>query len=90
MIGIKTAWAQVKEEIRAKAYAEGYAAGYAEGYAEGLAEVRAEGRAAAYAELKSKTLSEIAAILGLDESPGANVSPPPSPNNPAARPENPC
>ena len=51
MIGIKTAWNQVKEEIRVKAHAEG----------------KAEGRAAVYAELKSKTLSEIAAELGIAE-----------------------
>ena len=84
MIGIKTAWQQVKEEIRAKAYAEGYA----EGYSDGLA----EGRAAAYAELKGKTLSEIAAELGIDESPGSNgngTNPPP-PNRKSDRPENAC
>ena len=57
MIGIKTAWRQVKEEIRAKAYAEGLALGHT------------EGRAAAYAELKAKTLSEIAAELGIDAPP---------------------
>ena len=82
MIGIKTAWAQVKEEIRVKAYAEGYAKGYAEGYAEGPAKV--------YAELKAKTLSEIAAELGLDESPGTNGNNPPSPDGKSDRPENAC
>ena len=72
MIGIKTAWQQVKEEIRAKAYNEG--------------------RAAAYAELKGKTLSEIAAELGIDESPGANGNGTntPSPDRKADRPENAC
>ena len=70
MIGIKTAWNQVKEEIRVKA--------------------RAEGRAEAYAELKGKTLSEIAAELGIDETPGTNGNNTPSPDNAAARPENAC
>ena len=69
MIGIKTAWNQVKEEIRAKAHAEG--------------------RAEAYAELKGKTLSEIAAELGIDESPGTNGNNPPS-DSKADRPENAC
>lgn len=70
MIGFKTAWNQVKEEIRVKAHDEG----------------KAEGRDEVYAELKGKTLSEIAAELGIDESPGANGANPPA----AARPENAC
>ena len=80
MIGIKTAWQQVKEEIRAKAHAQG------------LAEGHAEGRAAAYAELKAKTLSEIAAELGIDESPGSNGNGnnTPPPNRKPDRPENAC
>ena len=72
MIGIKTAWNQVKEEIRAKAYADA--------------------RAEVYAELKGKTLSEIAAELGIDESPGSNgngANPPP-PDRKPSRPENAC
>ena len=94
MIGIKTAWNQVKEEIRVKAHAEGHAEGRAEGHTEGRAEGHAEGRATghaeAYAELKGKTLSEIAAELGIDETPGTNGSNTPSPDNAAARPENAC
>ena len=86
MLGIKTAWNQVKEEIRVKAHDEGRALGRDEGRAEG----RDEGRAEVYAELKGKTLSEIAAELGIDESPGANGSNPPSPDGDAARPENAC
>ena len=78
MIGIKTAWHQVKEEIRVKAHAEG------------LAEGESKGRAAVYAEMKGKTLAEIAAELGIDESPGANGHNPPSSNNVADRPENAC
>ena len=70
MIGIKTAWQQVKEEIRVKAHAEG--------------------RAEVYAELKGKTLSEIAAELGIDESPGANGRNPQSPDDDTGRPENAC
>lgn len=81
MIGIKTAWNQVKEEIRAKAHTEGRALGHDEG--------RAEGRAEVYAELKGKTLSEIAAELGIDESPGTNGNNPPS-DSKADRPENAC
>ena len=80
MIGIKTAWHQVKEEIRAKAHAEGRALGHNEGHA--------EGRAAAYAELKSKTRSEIAAALGIDDSPGAIGHNTPPPDRKAGRPEN--
>ena len=94
MIGIKTAWQQVKEEIRVKAHAEGLAEGRAEeqskAHAAGHAEGRAEGRAEAYAELKGKTLSEIAAELGIDESPGANGHNPPSSDNAPGRPENAC
>ena len=90
MIGIKTAWLQVKEEIRAKAYAEGLAEGRAEVRAEAYAEGYAEGRAAVYAELKAKTLSEIAAELGIDESPGANGNYPPSPDHATSHPENTC
>ena len=70
MIGIKTAWNQVKEEIRAKAHAEG--------------------RAEVYAELKGKTLSEIAAELGIDESPGSNGNNAPPPDRKPDRPENAC
>ena len=70
MIGIKTAWSQVKEEIRVKAHAEG--------------------RAEVYAELKGKTLSEIAAELGIDESSGANGSNTPAPDSTDSRPENAC
>ena len=82
MIGIKTAWNQVKEEIRVKAHSEGHNEGRALGYD--------EGHAAAYAELKGKTLAEIAAELGIDESPGTNGNTPPSSDNPADRPENAC
>ena len=78
MIGIKTAWNQVKEEIRVKAHAEGHAEGRAIGHAE------------AYAELQGKTLSEIAAELGIDESPAANGNNTPSPDSAARRPENAC
>ena len=78
MIGIKTAWHQVKEEIRAKARAEVYA------------EARADARAEVYAELKGKTLTEIAAELGLDESLGANGHNTPPSDNAAGRPENAC
>ena len=74
MIGIKTAWNQVKEEIRVKAHSEGHD----------------EGRAEVYAELKGKTLSEIAAELGIDDSPGTNGNNPPTPNSDAGRPENAC
>ena len=94
MIGIKTAWQQVKEEIRVKAHAEGLAEGRAEeqskAHAAGHAEGRAEGRAEAYAELKGKTLSEIAAELGLDEPAGTNGHNPPSSDSAAGRPENAC
>ena len=86
MIGIKTAWNQVKEEIRVKAHSAGHDEGRALGHAEG----RDEGRAELYAELKGKTLSEIAAELGLDESPGANGHNPPSPPGNGDRPENAC
>ena len=86
MIGIKTAWQQVKEEIRVKAHAEGLA----EGRAEEQSKAHAEGRAEVYAELKGKTLSEIAAELGIDESPGANGYNPPSSDDAAGRPENAC
>ena len=82
MIGIKTAWNQVKEEIRVKAHSEGHDEGRALG--------RDEGRAELYAELKGKTLAEIAAELGLDESPGANGSNPPMPDGDAGRPEDAC
>ena len=80
MIGIKTAWQQVKEEIRAKAHADGHAEG------------RADGRAEVYAELKGKTLSEIAAELGIDESPvsNGNGNNTPSPDRKAGRSENAC
>ena len=78
MIGIKTAWNQVKEEIRVKAHAEGRALGHT------------EGREEVYAELKGKTLSEIAAELGIDESPGANGNSPSAPDRDAGRPENAC
>ena len=78
MIGIKTAWNQVKEEIRVKAHAEGRAEGHA------------EGRAIGHAELKGKTLSEIAAELGIDETPAANGNNTPSPDSAARRPENAC
>ena len=98
MIGIKTAWHQVKEEIRAKAHAEGRALGHNEGHTEGRvlghteghAEGRADGRAEAYAELKGKTLSEIATELGLDESSGSNGNGnnTPSPDRKPGRPEN--
>ena len=66
MIGIKTAWSQVKEEIRVKARAE------------------------VYAELKGKTLSEIAAELGIDESSESNGSNTPAPDSTDSRPENAC
>ena len=66
MIGIKTAWHQVKEEIRAKARAE------------------------VYAELKGKTLSEIAAELGIDESHGSNGNDTPASDRKAGRAENTC
>ena len=82
MIGIKTAWHQVKEEIRAKAHAEGIA--------EGIVEGESKGRAAVYAEMKGKTLSEIAAELGLDESPGSNGHNTPPSGNTAGRSENAC
>ena len=80
MIGIKTAWQQVKEEIRAKAHAEGRTLGHT------------EGRAEVYAELKGKTLSEIAAELGIDESPGSNGNGnnTPPPDRKAGRSENAC
>ena len=114
MIGIKTAWQQVKEEIRAKAHAEGRALGHTEGHTEGRAlghteghteghalghteghtEGRTlghtEGRAEVYAELKGKTLSEIAAELGIDAPPGANGHNTPPSDNAAGRPENAC
>ena len=94
MIGIKTAWQQVKEEIRVKAHAEGRALGHTEGRAEEQSKAHAaghaEGRAEAYAELKGKTLSEIAAELGLDEPAGTNGHNPPSSDSAAGRPENAC
>ena len=94
MIGIKTAWQQVKEEIRVKAHAEGRVLGHTEGHTEGHAEGRSlghtEGRAEVYAELKGKTLSEIAAELGLDEPTGTNGHNPPSSDDAAGRPENAC
>ena len=70
MIGIKTAWHQVKEEIRAKAHAEG--------------------RAEVYAELKGKTLSEIAAELGIDDPHGSNGNDTPASDRKAGRAENTC
>lgn len=78
MIGIKTAWNQVKEEIRIKAHAEGKAEG------------RAEERAAVYAELKSKTLAEIAAELGIAETTEPNGNEPPRSHNDASGQENAC
>ena len=90
MIGIKTAWNQVKEEIRVKAHSEGWAEGRAEGRDEGRAEGRDEGLAEVYAELKGKTLSEIAAELGIDEAPGANGNNSSSSDRGGGRPENAC
>ena len=71
MIGIKTAWNQVKEEIRVKAHSAGHDEGRALGHAEGRDEGRAlghaeghdEGRALGHAEGRDEGRAELYAEL---------------------------